>query len=76
VSHELDPNPPTRRWPPGACRLAVPGRGRVVDPNRWLSAQERRTAGWLADRGHLVTAVARSTHRTPDVLVDGVPVEM
>lgn len=65
-----------RRWPPGSSHQPVPGRGELRDPDEHLSENEHRTAAWLAELGHVVEAVQRGPRRTPDILVDGVPVEM
>jgi hypothetical protein len=53
------------------------GGGRLIVPaGRTLSAEETAIANQLVAEGHTVEAVAESTVRTPDFLVDGVRTEL
>lgn len=66
----------SRRWPPGSARHLVPGQGELRDPDGLLLEKERQTAEWLAQQGHIVQAVPRGPRKTPDIVVDGVPIEL
>lgn len=67
---------PIPSWPPGAVRAPQEGSGKVIDSGGWLSKPEARTAEDLATIGHIVEAVPEADRATPDVIVDGVPVEI